>query len=314
MIEPVEQSLLTDLATYMRFERSDVVCEFGAFFGRSTRCIADGLVANRSVDWQGRGVPTLRVYDSFSCQADGPLAAFVRASARQGGVEHLIDRQGDRASFARIFDHYMSGTPPELFARSTGSLATARHTGEPIALMHVDAPKWYAELRQLLREFGPSLRVGAHVVFQDFFYHWSAELITAIHLLVESGFLAAKESAASSLLTQVERPLSARTIDDLHEAFVSTDVDAALARVVTYYTALDGLDRPEYFTQRVALAAAQHAFESKQFARAAKWVSGIVRRFPNGLPVDLGTDLCDLLAHGFSLRGGYLGDIGIESD
>lgn len=314
MIEPVEQSLLTDLATYTRFERDDVVCEFGAFFGRSTRCIADGLVANRSIHWQGRGAPTLRVYDSFSCRSDGPLASFVHACAQQGNVEHLIDRQGDRAGFVRIFDHYMSGTPPELFARSACSLATARHGGGPIALMHVDAPKWYAELRQLLLEFGPSLRVGAHVVFQDFFYHWSAELIVAIHLLVEAGFLAPRESAASSLLTQVERPLSTRAIEDLHAAFVASDVESALARVVPYYMSLDGLDRPEYFTQRIALAAAQHAFEARHYSRASRWVSEIVRRFPNGLPGELGTDLCDLMAHGFSIRSAYQGDAGAESE
>ena len=46
MIAPAEQDLLRDVALSLNLRTDEVVCEFGAFMGRSAHCLADGLLAS----------------------------------------------------------------------------------------------------------------------------------------------------------------------------------------------------------------------------------------------------------------------------
>lgn len=307
MIEPVEQALLTELAATTHLRPGEVVCEFGAYFGRSTRCLAQGLLSNRSLGI--RDYPVLRTYDVFKCDEGGMLGGYVIQSAQRGGVAPLLDRRGATIDFTAVFDHYMAGLPAGLMARHKTDLGAAQHTGHVIALMHVDAPKWYGEYRQVLKEFGPSLRVGSHVVFQDFFYQWSSTIVVAIHLLVEAGYFEPRESAASSLLVQVVKPLTAAVLEEAHERYQACDPFAVVQRVLKFYEGFDGLDRPATFVPRVALAAAQLAFESGDFQQSRVWLDTVCRPYGGSLPAPLARDLADLVAHGFSMRRYYETDL-----
>lgn len=65
MIEPVECNLLRRLARECLFGEDDCAVEFGAFFGKSTSFIAQGLSENRTY------ARTFYVYDCFACDRKG---------------------------------------------------------------------------------------------------------------------------------------------------------------------------------------------------------------------------------------------------
>lgn len=304
MIEPVEQELLTDLAEYLDLADADVVCEFGCYFGRSARCIADGLTKNRQLNALRRQAPAFHAYDVFSCAASGALARYVLRDAKHAGISDLLQIDSSRVDFSRVFDHHLNDLPPGLVQRHQTDLAGARHVGGRIAMMHIDAPKWFNEYRQLLCEFGPHLRPGAQLVFQDYFYHWSAELIAATQLFIESGRFEPLETAATSLLVRVSGPVDAVALAWLDTQLAASDIDHVLQRAIKQFAAFE-MDRPEIFLSRLYLAGMQYSFEAGNHQRASEWLSKLMRSLKGTVPPALIEDLADLTRYGFSIRSLY---------
>lgn len=305
MIEKVEQDLLRDLAEFVTLTDDAVVCEFGAYFGRSTRCLAEGLLNNRALRLADRrGPPPLHTYDVFSCDREGALGRYVLNDARRAGLEPLLKESGGRLDFAAIFDHHMADLPSGLLQRHQTTLAAARHPAGPIALMLVDAPKWYEEYLQVLREFGPWVREGGQIVFQDYFYPWSASVIAGIQLYIEAGIFEPLESAASSLLVKTCQPITAAAIEDLDRQFRDTPVDALIDRAVNQFAEFE-LDRRDAFYPRLFLAGVQHAYEAGEFGRSAAWLHRLVKRYGGKLPIAAVGDLTELVSYGFSIRRLY---------
>ena len=88
MIEPIERELLYRLAKELSFTDGDCAVEFGAFFGKSTAFIAQGLSE------QSTCKPILYVYDSFGCDSRGSFRPLVLQFAEAGGVTHLVREGG----------------------------------------------------------------------------------------------------------------------------------------------------------------------------------------------------------------------------
>lgn len=304
MIEPVEQALLADLAEFMDLADGDIVCEFGCYLGRSARCIADGLVKNRKIGPSKRSAPVFHAFDVFACSRSGALARYVLVDAQNAGLAALLHADEERIDFSRVFDHHMGGLPPGLLRRHQTELASARHPGGPIAMMHIDAPKWYVEYRQLLREFGPHLKAGAHLVFQDYFYHWSAELIAAVQLFIENGLFEPLETAATSLLVRTAGPVDADALAWLDGQLAVADVGDLIGRAIEHWSAFE-VDRREVFASRLFLAGMQHSFEAGNFDRSSKWLMQLQRSVQGRVQPQTVVDLADLAQYGFSIRKLY---------
>lgn len=308
MIEPIEQELLLDLAEYVTLEEDDIVCEFGAYFGLSTRCLAEGLLKNSAFHADRRRQRALHAYDIFSCARTGAFARYVQRDAAKAGLTDLLRVDSERIDFSAVFDHHMKGLPPMLLTRHQTEITTARHVGGSIALMHVDAPKWYAEYMQIMREFGPHLKLGAQVVFQDYFFHWSAGVVGAVQLFIESGTFEPIESAASSLLVRVQKPVTGASLDALDAVFQRERTDVLVERAITRMSDFE-LDRRETFLPRLYLAALQHCAESGDDTGAAGWWRKLLQAFGDHVSAPVAGDLEDLLRYGFSARRLYELDI-----
>ncbi len=304
MIEKIEQEMLLDLAEYVPLGDEAVVCEFGAYFGRSTRCLAEGLLRNQTLDTARRRTVPLHTYDIFSCSRDGLLARYVVRDAQRAGLEQLLGLVDGHLDFSTIFDHHMRDLPPRLVARHQTPLASAKHVGGPIALMHVDAPKWYEEYLQLLLEFGPHLRVGCQIVFQDYFYHWSASVIGATQMFIEGGLFEPLESAASSLLVRTCRPITGAAIGEIDRQFRATPTSFLLERAVTHFADFE-LDRRDAFYPRLFLAGVQHGFESGDLGGSSAWLQRLAKQYGGKLPPPALADLAELIRYGFSMRSLY---------
>lgn len=304
MIEPVEQALLTELATYATLGSNGVVCEFGAYFGRSTACLAQGLMANPTLDLTRRRAPVLRTYDAFCCHRGGMLGRYVARDASAAKLGHLMKTEGDKLDFLALFDHFAGSMPTGLLSREATDIAQARHSGEPIVLMHVDAPKWYAEYLHVLRHFGPYLKVGSRIVFQDFFYHWSASVIGAVELMIDQALIEPMETAASSLLVKVVKPLDAATIEALDESYRRRHLNTLIESAVARFELFD-VERRMVYLPRLMLAGMQSAFESGNFNQAHDWLHRTVAFGGNALQTSVMRDLGNLVEHGFAMRQFY---------
>ncbi|HVZ43704.1 MAG TPA: hypothetical protein VHA82_07820 [Ramlibacter sp.] len=303
MVEPAEWDLLVDSAMSADLSGGASVVEFGAYFGRSTRALWTGLLDNDGFD-PGRKTALLHTFDVFSCVESGYFAAHVRRDAQAARIGHLLNARDGRLDFSGAFDHFARQMPhSNLLERHIASLTDARHDGSPIALMHVDAPKFYDEYLLVLRHFAPFAKPRSLILLQDFFYQWSATLIAAVMLLVRDGIFQPEETAASTLMVRLRRPLTPEEVEDFHRRYLASDVDTLLAAAVDFFRGFD-MDRKADFLPRLHLAAVQYHHERGHHVRAAEWL----HRLCIGeqlMGIAAARDLCDLVACDFSIRRFY---------
>lgn len=307
MIEPVEQQTLYDLASRLYLHPDDQLVEFGTFYGRSTACLAQGLVDNPNRDAASR----LHAFDSFSCAEIGGFAPHVLSFAERGKVAHLVSRADGRLYFFPVFEHYLQAAiSGGVVVPVQAELADSTPEGiQRIALMHIDSPKFYEELKIVLHRFFPLLRERAVVVFQDFFYHWSATLIAAVEAMRQLGWLEYKVSVASSLVTQMTGSVSHRAIGELDLLLARPGNIEALIMDAIGQAGRISVDRPEIFVPRLWLAGVQHLWSEGRSADAADLVS---RFFSEGGKVSPSVlaDFLEMMREGFSTRHGYQRDHG----
>lgn len=305
MVETIEQKLLFETARDLMLQPDEAVVEFGTFFGRSTWCLAEGLAANP----RRRPGHRLHAYDGFRCPPQGRFADYVRRFAEQGGVGDRLQLRDGMLDFRAVFDHYLAGhLDSGLLRASQGMLAELVPLQADIALMHVDCPKSYADFKYILYRFFPRLRAGSVVIFQDFFYHWSATLIAAVQLLVELGVVAVKRSAASSLLTAVLQPPTPARLLEFDARLQTIGVPVLIDRAHAGAAAIE-LDRAAQFLPRLLLAKVQYLMESGNHAAAAATVERYLGD-GGGLNDYLVKDYLDLMRSGFSVKLRYAGDGG----
>jgi len=302
MIEPIEQQTLYGLASQISLRPEDQMVEFGCFFGRSTECIAQGLRDNPESKTSNR----LYAFDSFDCATQGGFSVHVNAFAKSGDVASLLIVDEDRIDFYPIFENYLKNMIANGTVRAIRAEIRDSELGDiqQIALMHIDSPKFYEELRFLLARFFPRLRDGALVVFQDFYYHWSATLIAAVEAMREMGVLTYHLSAASSLVTQVNSPVDSRVLTELDRhlsdpAKVNHLIMKAISASETIQT-----DRPDVFLPRLWLAAYQNLWEQKKTSEATDLIA---KFFGSGgkLIQPVLDDYLEMMRSGFSVRKLY---------
>lgn len=299
MVETVEQKMLYDCASNIELLAGECVVEFGTFFGRSTYCLAEGVVGNsrRTAHHQ------LHAYDNFHCDINGRFASYVTQFAASGGREHLLIEDARKINFRKIFEHYLDKhISTGLLVTHASELADAEPPEGDIALMHVDCPKVYAEFKHVLSRFFPRLRPGSIVIFQDYFYHWSATLIAAVQLLQEQGILCPLFSAASSLKTKVLQRPTLESILALDVKMQNTDIGQIIDRAIATVSGLP-LDRQQQFLPRLLLAKVQHLWESGDF-RGATSAAEEAGKLGQG-SLHTSSDFLDLMKNGFSINHRY---------
>ncbi len=302
MIEPVEQRTLYGLAAQLSLNPGDQMVEFGSFFGRSTACLAEGLADNPNRTESNR----LHAYDSFGCAAEGGFSVHVKAFAESGGVSHLLKSKDGRMDFFPVFQHYLSAHLQKgLVIPVCSELRdSVPRDIDQIVLMHIDSPKFYQELRFLIEHFFPRLSDGAIVVFQDYFYHWSATLIAAVEAMRELGLLEYRMSAASALVVQLEKHIDANTVFELDRQLADSDKVHSLIRQAIEFCNRIQLDRPEVFVPRLWLAAYQHLWESGLTVQATELIGSF---FADGgkLLQPVLNDYLEMMRAGFTNRVVY---------
>lgn len=301
MIEPIEQTTLEKLASNISFHPNDIVVEFGTFFGRSTACIAAGLSANPSFKHGGK----FFAFDSFSCDLNGGFYPHVLNFASAHGVAHFLKYKDNKVNFFEIFYYFVNSYIEEgIIHPIEKEIVESMPPDGEISLMHIDSPKFYEEFKVILFRFFPHLRKGGLIVFQDFFYYWSASLIAACAYMVERGFISIIASSASSLICRVDRVFD---FEGIQEMDLTMQKESEVGRLIDLASSLVDsiiIDRPEQFVPRLKLAKMQWLFEKGKHESA---VNEITSFFKGGGKVNsaLLTDFLDMMRAGFSTRKLY---------
>jgi hypothetical protein len=308
MIEPVEQEMLQDLASKLNLRSNDCIVEFGTFFGRSTACISLGLIFNPTFKGQCR----FYAYDSFECELDGGFYQHVNNFAKNARIENLLEFDKNRVNFYKIFEYYNNQNIESGNVIPVQSeLSESYPKDGNIKLIHIDSPKFYNDFKYIFYRFFPKLQIGSYVVFQDFFYHWSASLIAICGLMIKEGFLTVEKTAASSLCCKVEREFN---LNDLNEIDLAMDTDEKILNLIEYCKVYIGsieIDRKEIFLPRLTLAKIQYLYEKDMQKKAAE---EIIKYFKNGNKVNINilNDFLELIGNGFSIRRQYEKDHNIK--
>jgi hypothetical protein len=301
MIEPCEQTMLTELASSEFVANNGSIVEFGCFFGRSTGCLVNGAQGW----WDSKKGPAVYAFDSFSCADGDGFAPHVWGFANRAGVGHLVRRDDRRVDFYPVYQHYVGEAERSgLLSTSVVELRDATFSGDRISLMHLDAPKHYPELKYIMVRFFPALVAGGSMIFQDFFYHWSATVIAAVQLMVEAGWLRLERSAASALVTTVLRTPTAQDLLDLDLAMATASIADTIDRSLQTLKSVQ-IDRPEQFVPRVHLAKVQYLWEAGDTAAAQMAFQQMINQTGGGLSRSVFSDFSELMRYGFSIRKLY---------
>ena len=299
MIEPIEQSMLQLTCSEIDLNPSDIFIEYGSFFGRSSNCIIEGIINNKTYSKNN----LFLVYDSFRCKSDGIFAEIVYQFARLGKVENLIEKDENFINFRKIFNHFISSnTPIEVYECD---LQEIKPITQPIAFMHIDSPKFYSDFRYILINHFPNLKIGAIIIFQDFFYHWSATLIAIVELLIQKNFIEVNETAATSLKTTVLKKLSERDIEEINDIMASIDINKTIEQSILRFSSQQNtVDRIHNFLPRLMLANIQYYFEKGNILEANRHWDNYIKNYPQ-VEQSVINDLEELKSYSFSIRSLY---------
>ena len=305
MIEPIEQEMLIELSETIKLDKNDQIIEFGSFFGRSTYCLAMGLKNNKTFLASNKII----AFDSFMCRKNGSFYPHVINFAKLGKVENLIKYENNDIDFEGIFKHFLNNeiTSNLVIAEKVELKNTHPIENGNIALMHIDSPKFYDELKHVFFRFFPKLKLGSIIVFQDYFFHWSATLIAAVQLLKKLNIISFEYSKASSLCVKV---IKLPKIDDLllidnemkNNNVIIDLLDNSINQINEYL-----IDREGIFVHRLYLAKIQFLWEIQDFEGATFILSSIFKNNKN-LSQNFVDDYFELMKYGFSVRSLYIKD------
>ena len=304
MIEPIEQSMLFELAQNVQLSSNDYIVEFGTFFGRSTYCLSSGFLKNNFKDKSN----VILALDSFSCSSKGSFSDIVQTMAKIGNVEELLDISNKKLSFQRIFENYLSDEIKEgVVIHKAKELKNSFPIKRgKIVLMHIDSPKFYREFSFIINRFFPLLKENSFIVFQDYFYHWSATLVAAIQLLYELNIIKFLYSKASSLCVQVCRIPFKKEINVIDQKMNRNDIVVKMLDNAIKSSKLYNIDREVQFLPRLYLAKIQFLYSIGEIVNANE-----LRNFMNESNMvnkPILDDYMELLKFNFSMEKLYLQD------
>ncbi len=272
-IERSEQVMLLEIMRALPFGPDDTIVEFGTLFGRSTACLVNGILAK---NLPPRSAPYVRAFDGFNFPLSNDFHRYIVHTAEQRNLRHLLRFTADTVNWRAFYDHFLGTAESEGILKTTeGEIQNAANDVARIALMHVDAPKDYKDLRPIILNFFPALRPGAVVIFQDYFFVWSATLIAAVQVLIDTGFAARRSMAATSLAVSILKPFDHESIAHIDDLIQKTPVETLVDRAVTETQALPVADIT-IDVGKLVLAKMQYLWSAGQRKAAAKSLRQLV--------------------------------------
>lgn len=270
MTEPVEQQYLFDCASQAALEPGDMLVDFGPFLGRSTYYMAAGLAKNPA-----RSNNKVIAYDGFTCRRQSPFFQRVWGPVANAGIQNLLKDCDGLVDWRLCTEYFLREYLSEVITLQQCALSESYPNveGDPletIAVLHIDSPKRWEDFRPILFRFFPLLKQDAIVIFQDFFYHWSATLIAGVQHMIAEDLLVPIKNNASAMVFKVNTLVTP-------EKILEVELKISSRRSEIAETVLESLrdvqryarDRPSMFVPRLYLAAIQDYYTRGEYEKVA---------------------------------------------
>lgn len=243
-----------------------VAIEFGAFLGASTSAIQAGLRANektKKID--------LHVVDCFRSGVDTEFSLITRNIAAQAGQDSLLYENDGWLCFEKIFFANVNHEDTGLYVHRT-LLDEFKWQPQPVEFLHLDLPKDWTLAYPIAQLIFPDLVVGAKVLFQDFGYQWSAELIAITGYLISKNLIKPYRVTDTTLSVEVINKISHVEIELLNEAIQHPDQVIELIDVAR--TATKKISK--YVDISLLIAKSQYQYINKTPNEAFKTISELL--------------------------------------
>jgi hypothetical protein len=196
-------------------EGKGVAIEFGSFLGASTCAIQTGL-KNSSLNKNQE----LHIVDCFRSALNSDFTKHVKALAISGKVDHLLKEEDGWLCFYNAFLANIDANDPNLKIHHC-FLSDLVWESKPVEFLHLDLPKDWKLAYPIASKIFPDLVIGAKVLFQDFGYQWSAELIAMIGALINMRLIRPYRLTDTTLSVIILNPITIDAIASLKQIMSS---------------------------------------------------------------------------------------------
>ena len=216
--------------------------------------------------------------------------------------------------FFPVFSHYLKDyIDASIVHPVRAELVESKPYSNSIILMHIDSPKFYDDFKVILFKFMPRMPNKSVIIFQDFFYHWSATLIAAVGILLDKNYIEITQTAAPSLACTVIKDIElndAIEIDSLMKKNAS-ELEVFIDKAIEHCRNIkrDKFDRPNQFFQRLGIAKAQYMHENGNIDGCNRILHNIIKfcEAHKGTAVEhqMAADITKLKKFNYSIRKLY---------
>ncbi len=193
MTTDAERLKLYEYAKNIELTQNDCLLEFGVYFGGSLEALAEGLQKNKKY-----GKHKLIGIDNFETAINGEFAKILIDDAIRIGIDNKLKTKDSVISwFDYVNDNFRKYENVHILQNKASEYI---HNFGSIALIHFDLPKFFREMQEILNKCIPYIKDDCIFIFQDFFYHWSAETIAFIYYLIKNSIIKFEYGVSSSLI------------------------------------------------------------------------------------------------------------------
>ena len=232
---------------------NDIVIDLGPFLGGSTAGIIAGL---KRTNHKGNG-NHIYCYDRYKVETSTTLGKIVLSQMEDLNEDKNIGTVDFMQIFKKNILAQLNGTAIKVKAIQGEISDLKAHFVQPkknqrVGLIHVDLPKNWINLKPIIDEIFTQNIEKTVILWQDYFYHYSADIIITCEWLLEQKLLKLNGVVCSTLDTTLQRSLSKKEIDDLESTIYSKEKRSYYLKRAIDWAAAQNL--PSYLRTSIELA------------------------------------------------------------
>ena len=284
MLYTEEKVKLYEISKSLKLKSNDCILEYGVFFGGSLEALYLGLQENKTFNsHEVIGV------DSFYASKKGDFYSLVIEYADKSNDKNKLEITYEYVKWYKYVQSSLSKYKNINLIKSLPNNPILKNTNH-IALLHLDMPKHYKELRSILGNIINNIKSNTIIIFQDYFYHWSAEIIAFGFYLIKNDLIKLEYSCMNTLGTS-NNAVSEKDLE-LFDAKIN-DKEYIFSLIV---------ESIDYFKDKVNnhklvilyMAAAQYAYVNKFNNKFDYYIQNINQMYSNDIKT---RNLIDYMKH-----------------
>lgn len=271
------------------------IIEFGSFFGASSSAIQQGVKNNKLITNNIK----FHIVDCFQCSLASEFSQLTRDLARQHHVEHLLSEEDGWLKFHKVFQSNLDMNDPILIVHQC-FVSNFIWKSQPVELLHLDLPKDWSQASHIASIIFPDLVVGGKILFQDFGYQWSAELIGMVGILIKMKLISPYKLTDTTLSVRVEHHISSESIEAIK--IIMKSPSEVLAGIDIAENACKEITTP-LVKATISMAKAQYKYSQNDVAGCFQIIASLLKNYSINPAVSL--KLSDLFSRSFLIDKSY---------